>query len=404
MRRNVNKVAWLAWLWFGIMLIVELVTLPNFFESQIIEGSLVKAIGSVLSLFIIPTFSLVGALIVSRHPQNTIGWLLMIPGLAYLLDLFTQSQIIGVTIPPAHPTIFFWLAVYLSNTTWLFFIFPVLFIALLFPTGKPLSPRWRWVIVYAIGLFAFFFSFAVFDKTLTPDHYLYGVDWSISNPLGFLDTSSIDFLLSVFLAGMILLALLCVTSVILRYRGAGSVERKQIKWLLFAVGLFVTFFALSQFLQSWGQEDLLSVLMNLFVLAIPLAIGIAILRYRLWDIDLIIRKTLQYALLTGFLALVYFGSVILLQSLTENLFGEQSPLVIVLSTLAIAALFNPLRIRIQDFIDRRFYRKKYNAEQALAQFAATARDEVDMNKLTAALLTVVEETMQPEKTSLWLRK
>ena len=139
------------------------------------------------------------------------------------------------------------------------------------------------------------------------------------------------------------------------------------------------------------------------MLAIPLAIGIAILRYRLWDIDLIIRKTLQYALLTGLLALVYFGSVILLQSLVENLTGERSPLVIVLSTLAIAALFNPLRIHVQDFIDRRFYRRKYNAEQALTQFAATTRDEVDMQKLTAALLDVVEESMKPEKTSLWLK-
>ena len=112
---------------------------------------------------------------------------------------------------------------------------------------------------------------------------------------------------------------------------------------------------------------------------------------------------MQYALLTGLLALVYFGSVVLLQSLTENLFGEQSPLVIVLSTLAIAALFNPLRTRIQDFIDRRFYRQKYDAERALAQFAATARDEVDMEKLAVALLDVVAETMQPEKISILIK-
>jgi hypothetical protein len=138
------------------------------------------------------------------------------------------------------------------------------------------------------------------------------------------------------------------------------------------------------------------------ILLVPLAVTIAVLRYRLYDIDLIIRRTLQYALLTGLLALFYFGSVVVLQSLAEDLTGEQSPLVIVLSTLAIAALFSPLRVRIQDFIDRRFYRNKYDAEKALAQFADAARDEVDVDQLTAALVNVVEETVQPEKVSLWI--
>ena len=399
MRRNV-KVAWLAWLSFGIMLVVTLVNLPNDFASSNVQGGVLIILDKILSSVAILTFPLIGALIVSRQPQNTIGWLLMVPGLVFQLDPFIRSQIAGVTSLPAHPSIFFWLAVYLSNTTWLFAIFPVFFIALLFPNGRPLTPRWRWAVTYAIGLFVFFFSIAVFDKTLAPDASTYGVNWSIPNPLGFLDVS--DTFFTIWLIGVVILTLLCVASIILRYRRASGVQRKQINWLLYAISLFGASYIPYLLFQAWGQ-NFWAVFVDLFFITIPLAIGIAILRYRLFDIDLIIRKTLQYALLTGLLALVYFGSVIVLQSLTENLFGEQSPLVIVLSTLAIAALFNPLRMRVQDFIDRRFYRRKYDAEQTLAGFATTARDEVDMDKLSAALLGLIEETMQPERASLWLK-
>jgi hypothetical protein len=136
---------------------------------------------------------------------------------------------------------------------------------------------------------------------------------------------------------------------------------------------------------------------------IGVCLSIAVLRYRLFDIDVIIRKTLQYTVLTGLLALVYFGSVVLLQSLFESLTGQGSPIVIVISTLAIAALFNPLRQWVQRFIDRRFFRRKYDSEQILANFSKLTRDEVDMQVLTVAMLNVVEETIQPEKVSLWLK-
>jgi hypothetical protein len=148
-------------------------------------------------------------------------------------------------------------------------------------------------------------------------------------------------------------------------------------------------------------------LFGLFFLLIPAlfagVLAMAILRYRLFDIDVLIRRTLQYAILSAILALVYFGGVVMLQTIFDVVVGQHdSPLITVVSTLTIAALFNPLRLRIQDFIDQRFYRKKYDAERALAQFATSARDEVDVDRLAAALLDTVEETVQPDRAALWL--
>jgi len=145
--------------------------------------------------------------------------------------------------------------------------------------------------------------------------------------------------------------------------------------------------------------------MLVFLLLIPLSIGMAILRSRLWDIDILIRRTLVYSVFAGVLALIYFGSVVILQQAIRAVTGRQQPeIVTVISTLAIAALFAPLRRRVQNAIDRRFYRRKYDAAQTLAAFSATVRDEVDLNKLTERLIAVVEETMQPAHVSLWLRK
>jgi hypothetical protein len=181
-----------------------------------------------------------------------------------------------------------------------------------------------------------------------------------------------------------------------------GIERQQFKWFAYAAILFVVIYAsdlIRELPQPWEsmKEAIPLVLLSV-------ATGIAVLRYRLFDIDILIRKTLVYALLSAILAVLYFGLVTLLQSLSASVFGLNSPVVIVLSTLAIAGLFNPLRVRIQDAIDRRFYRKKYDADKALARFAEAARNETDIECLNRALLEVVQETMQPEGVSLWLKK
>jgi hypothetical protein len=202
-----------------------------------------------------------------------------------------------------------------------------------------------------------------------------------------------------------------------RYRHAGLSERQQIKWVVFALVFYVLFFILMTVLLNVILIDdpvrfkpstaliasiLLLTVGSLVFMGLPISIVMAVLRYNLWDIDVIIRKALVYGVLTVTLALLYFGIITILQALSTSIFGPQSPIVIVLTTLAIAALFNPLRLRIQSTIDRRFYRNKYNAEKALANFAIAARNETDIECLNSALLEVVQDTMQPENASVWL--
>jgi hypothetical protein len=199
-----------------------------------------------------------------------------------------------------------------------------------------------------------------------------------------------------------------------RYRRVSTpTQRQQTKWVTVGfVSLIVMAWLWAWFIELFplppGPQriafNLTLPVQYLLISLFPFSIVLSILRYRLWDIDVIIRKTLAYSVLTVLLALLFFGSVILLQRLFEAVTGQQSQIAIVLSTLAIAAIFSPLRNRIQAAIDRRFYRKKYDAQQVLAQFAITARDETDMNALAAELARVVQETMEPEAVRVWLRE
>ncbi len=227
--------------------------------------------------------------------------------------------------------------------------------------------------------------------------------------------------LGIFLYGSFLV------SQVYRYRRISTpVERQQTKWVVYALTLVVANYLIISVLavifnnfemllylsplhgeppslQSFVLLLSFRTLFRLGFLFLPIAFAFSILRYHLWDIDVIIRRTLVYGAVTLTLGLVFFGGVTLLQAFFSAISGQQSAISIVLSTLAIAALFNPLRRRVQDFIDRRFYRNKYNAEQALAIFADKARNETDLEQLSNDLVTVVQETIQPESATLWLK-
>jgi len=263
----------------------------------------------------------------------------------------------------------------------------VLLYFFLFPNGKPTPRRALWIIA-PILLIHSALQTAGFILTVFPNAAAQSVFENVAGPG----------------EALIIFAFLFILGCQLyRYRRVSTREEKQqTKWFLYG---FVFFIGLSTLSEAFGSAnpfaDEASLLIFVFL---PLSIGIAILRYRLFDIDILIRRTLIYSIITAMLALFYFGSVALLQNLLSAVSGQRSEIAIIVSTLAIAALFNPLRHRVQDAIDHRFYRRKYDAQKVLERFAATARDEVELEKLTGELLNVVNETMQPTHVSLWLKK
>ena len=352
-------------------------------------------------------FSLLGTLIITYRPENRIGWLVSLIGLGLVMGILVESyggcSLSGI-ISFSVGSLAIWFSKLILSMVFLgLVLFPSIF-----PDGHFLSSRWK-----RLGMIAIIgYGLITLLRAVWPGPMLYLTvdDIPVENPIGLsfqvspiLDSIIFQggdlFPMFFFLAG--------IASLVVRWRGASGEVRQQIKWLAYFLATAGVMFIVVEIIGEMVYPAIFEGWFYLFELAIfwlgfPLVIGLAVFKYRLYDIDIIIRRTLQYTLLTGLLALIYFGSVVLLQSLFESFTGRQSPIIIVVTTLVIAALFNPLRLRVLDFIDRRFYRRKYNAEQALAQFAASARDEVDMEYLTMELLNVVEESLQPESISVWL--
>ncbi len=398
--------AWLAWSLYGLVICLSLVWSGAGLLNQEGSRNALYLLGEVLNSLVAPVvFAIVAALIVSRQPRNTIGWLLMVPVGWYMVGGPIENYIRHLAPSTPTPTVPLLLMLWFNSWNWLLLIFPLLYIPLLFPNGRPPTPRWRWVSVAAIAWATLFVLLATLSRQI---HTNTTPDIVFDNPIGVLGKDTVQLLVGVWIVGLVALVVACAVALFVRYRRANDTEREQIKWLLYACALFLVVFV-GGFVSGLGGTASLGgyiweVFIGLSVITLPAAIGIAILRYRLYDIDVIINRTLVYGSLTVMLVGIYLGAVISLQYAFRAATGQESTLAIVASTLAIAALFNPLRRRIQGFIDRRFYRRKYDAARTLAAFSARLRDETDLDTLNEDLASVVDETLQPAHVSLWLRE
>jgi MFS family permease len=339
-----------------------------------------------------------GGLVASRRPKNPIGWMWLGIGLGIALSSFAGSYAtyaLGPASLPAPRTI----GTVVAGVGWTVAFALISLILLLFPTGRLPSRRWRflaWVVVAAAALALISGPFVPGRSGFAPVQNPFGVGGSAGEAILVLTNASVI----VVLVATVPAAL----SLVFRYRRAAGVERQQIKWFAYAAVLFGSLIPLDLLGLDEPLGDVLwSAINNLATLGIYAAVGVAILRHRLYEIDLIINRTLVYGSLTVTLALSYLGGVVVLQTLFRALTGQESQLAVVASTLMIAALFGPLRRRVQGFIDRRFYRRNYDAAKTLETFSTRLRDETDLETLKRDLVRVVSETVQPAHASLWLR-
>jgi hypothetical protein len=416
-RVSTRATHWLAWSLAGlsVAMFVAGVALWVLARSAQLPSALSASVTFIDMLTAVPVlaFPVVGALIASRRPRNPIGWICLAEGLLWaFLGMIESYGLYGLAQPNSVP---FPVGVYaLGEWLWVPTVGLLgIYLVLLFPDGRLPSRRWRplaWLSGAVIVL-------GGAGNGLAPGPI---VDFGgVRNPYGLEAQPWVAGAANAILVVFLLCILASVSSLVLRYRHSLGEERQQIKWIAFAASVsgvgFVSVMAGALIVLAFAPGsidsantppvwfDLLFSVVLLSFGGVPIAVGFAVLRYRLYDIDVIINRALVYVSLTATLALIYLGSVVGLQAVFRTLTGQESTFAIVVSTLAIAALFTPLRRRIQSFIDRRFYRKKYDARKTLEAFSARLRDETDLERLSEHLVGVVGEAMHPAHASLWLR-
>jgi hypothetical protein len=350
------------------------------------------------------SYPVVGALIAARQPHNLVGWALCAVGLCFTLALAGDSyaRYALLTAPGSLPG-GVWVAWAGTMSFAPIFLLVVVVLPLTFPTGRLLSPRWRLVAESGVA----FMLLALVGNGLQPGIVSVSgvgvVDNPVAVPVAW--TPWLDRLIS--LGALLLIPCIAgaVAAVVVRFRRARGVERQQLKWCSYAAALLPLPFVVGD-LPELGIDVppvLVEVLFILVLSLLPLSVGIAMRRYRLYDIDRIINRTLVYGLLTALLGAVYAAVVLVLGQLFGGLGAKPPTWAVAGATLAVAALFQPARRRIQQAVDRRFNRRKYHAAKTIEAYSVRLRDQLDLDTLSAELLAVVDQTMEPTQVSLWLR-
>jgi hypothetical protein len=343
-------------------------------------------------------FSAVGSLVVSRRPENAMGWIFSTAGILWCAGAFAEQYAIYtyITSPGSLPGGV--VALWYGEWYWLLFLYVAfIFTLFLFPTGRLPSSGWRPMFWLAAGSAFTLTTLAMVERELR----LATEVVAVRNPIGLLAADDIEQgALGFLLVGLVLLSgVAALASLVVRFRRSRGDERQQLKWFTFAGALLIVGWVTLGVLDGLGFRSDLGYAVLMYLL--PAAAGIAVLKYRLYDIDRLINKTLVYGAVTTVLLIGYAGGVLLVQSVLP--IPDDSPAGVAVSTLTMAALFRPLRRRIQDLVDRRFYRARYNAELAIARFGVDLRNQTDLESLTTNLLGVVRSTIQPAHASLWLR-
>jgi hypothetical protein len=338
-----------------------------------------------------------GAVIATKRPENPISWLFFITGAGMFL-----AAVIGPLIPleaPTDPTVWTYMALVVQNALVVATIFyPLLLLFYVFPTGRFFTRRWAWAGWFGAVMVPTLLLVAIFSEVIGPAFE--DDNWLIENPIGFIPWSVLDGVSTVWVAGLVAVAILGIPAVIVRYRKSPPLVRTQIKWLGFPGLIFAISFILIVTGVGGENEAFFTLIWVVPLVLIPLSMTVAIIRYRLFEIDRIISRTISYSIVVALLAVTYVGLVILGSSFLPS----DNPLVVAGSTLTVAALFNPLRRRIQHSVDRRFNRSGYQAAILGEEFATKLREPLSSQEIMGLWTKTVEEAVQPQAAGIWLKE